>query len=105
MEMIQSSADRAVSSGGRLRPRGSYMTPHEVHLAQPTARPSDHRRALSEARRRVIAADQWTANQMMGRRWPIGCVALEITYSFCNGRNAPSATPTSLPYSLRASAP
>jgi tetraether lipid synthase len=83
MKMVQSSADRAVSSGGRLRPRGSYMTPHEVHLAQPTARPPDHRRALSEARRRLVATDQWTANQMMGRRWPIGCVALEITQR-CN---------------------
>jgi 7,8-dihydro-6-hydroxymethylpterin dimethyltransferase len=59
------------------------MTPHEVHLAQPTARPSDYHHALSEARHRIIATDQWTANQLMGRRWPIGCVALEITQR-CN---------------------
>jgi 7,8-dihydro-6-hydroxymethylpterin dimethyltransferase len=83
IEMIGSSADRVAPSGGRLQPRGSYMTLHEVHLARPTARPSDYRRALSEARRRIVAVDQWTANQMMGRRWPIGCVALEITQR-CN---------------------
>jgi 7,8-dihydro-6-hydroxymethylpterin dimethyltransferase len=59
------------------------MTPHEVQLAQPTARPSDYHHALSEARHRIIATDQWTANQLMGRRWPIGCVALEITQR-CN---------------------
>jgi len=59
------------------------MTPHEVQLAQPTARPSDYHHALSEARHRIIATDLWTANQLMGRRWPIGCVALEITQR-CN---------------------
>ncbi len=31
----------------------------------------------------MIASGQWTANQLMGRRWPIGCVALEITQR-CN---------------------
>ncbi len=62
---------------------GRYMTPREVYLAQPAPRPSDHHNALSDARRRVVAAGQWTANQLMGRRWPIGCVALEITQR-CN---------------------
>jgi 7,8-dihydro-6-hydroxymethylpterin dimethyltransferase len=81
MEIIRTSAASVVSNGGLSS--GAYMTPHEIHLAQPTARPPDYRHALSEARRRVIAADQWTANQMMGRRWPIGCVALEITQR-CN---------------------
>src|SRR5216684_7802282 len=62
---------------------GRYMTPREVYLAQPAPRPSDHHNALSDARRRVVAAGQWTASQLMGRRWPIGCVALEITQR-CN---------------------
>jgi len=31
----------------------------------------------------MLATGQWTAGQFMGRRWPIGCVALEITQR-CN---------------------
>ena len=81
MKIIRTSAASLVSSGSLSS--GAYMTPHEIHLAQPTARPSDHHHALSEARRRVIATDQWTGSQLMGRRWPIGCVALEITQR-CN---------------------
>ena len=81
MKIIRTSAASVVSSGG-LSP-GAYMTPHEVHLAQPTARPPDYHHALSSAQHRVIAAGQWTASQLMGRRWPIGCVALEITQR-CN---------------------
>jgi 7,8-dihydro-6-hydroxymethylpterin dimethyltransferase len=80
MEIIRTSAASVVSSGPSS---GAYLTPHEVHLAQPTARPPDYHHALSAARRRVIAAGQWTADQLMGRRWPIGCVALEITQR-CN---------------------
>src|SRR5262249_45724171 len=59
------------------------MTPHEVHLARPARQPASYRDAPGGARRRVAAAGQWTANQLMGRRWPIGCVALEITQR-CN---------------------
>jgi molybdenum cofactor biosynthesis enzyme MoaA len=59
------------------------MTPHEVHIAQPAPQPASYRDALGGARRRVTAAGQWTANQLIGRRWPIGCVALEITQR-CN---------------------
>ena len=70
-----------VSSGGLSC--GAHMTPHEVHLAQPTARPPDYHHALSAARHRVTFANQWTESQLMGRRWPIGCVALEITQR-CN---------------------
>jgi molybdenum cofactor biosynthesis enzyme MoaA len=36
-------------------------------------------RALSQ----MIATGQWSTSQFMGRRWPIGCVALEITQR-CN---------------------
>ncbi|MEP7063030.1 MAG: radical SAM protein [Betaproteobacteria bacterium] len=59
------------------------MTPQEVRAAQPAPQPPDHRAALAAARERMMAAGQWTASQFMGRRWPIGCVALEITQR-CN---------------------
>jgi molybdenum cofactor biosynthesis enzyme MoaA len=83
MEMIRPSASSVAPSGGRLERFGSYMTPHEVHLAQPAPPPFHYRSALVDARRRVTAAGQWTSDQLMGRRWPIGCVALEITQR-CN---------------------
>ena len=38
---------------------------------------------LDRARESMIATGQWDASQQMGRRWPIGCVALEITQR-CN---------------------
>jgi len=49
----------------------------------PVAEPGSHGAALAAARRRMVAAGQWNAGQFMGRRWPIGCVALEITQR-CN---------------------
>ena len=39
--------------------------------------------ALQGARRRMEASGQWRPGQAMGRRWPIACVALEITQR-CN---------------------
>jgi hypothetical protein len=36
------------------------MTPHEVRIVEPAPRPHAFHDALSEARRRVIAAGQWT---------------------------------------------
>ena len=38
---------------------------------------------LDRARQAMIATGQWDASQSMGRSWPIGCVALEITQR-CN---------------------
>lgn len=38
---------------------------------------------LGRARAAMIATGQWDEAQSMGRRWPIGCVALEITQR-CN---------------------
>ena len=78
MEVIRPSASGVAASGGRL-----YMTPHEVHLAQPAPPSFHYRSALVDARRRVTAAGQWSSDQLMGSRWPIGCVALEITQR-CN---------------------
>jgi len=59
------------------------MTPPKIQAAQTATRPADHRAALVEARRRMVTTGQWTASQFMGRRRPIGCVALEITQR-CN---------------------
>jgi hypothetical protein len=39
--------------------------------------------ALERARRAMYATGQWNPGQQMGRRWPIGCVALEVTQR-CN---------------------
>jgi uncharacterized radical SAM superfamily Fe-S cluster-containing enzyme len=39
--------------------------------------------ALAGARHKMMTTGQWNAAQLMGRRWPIGCVALEITQR-CN---------------------
>lgn len=60
----------------------AYLSAAEA-AALPALPPIDRRSALLGARRRMIATAQWTASQFMGRRWPIGCVALEITQR-CN---------------------
>jgi tetraether lipid synthase len=83
MGIIPPSVDHVASGVGSVRPLGSYMTQGEVDLAQLAPAPRDCHNALIEARRRVMATGQWTADQLMGRRWPIGCVALEITQR-CN---------------------
>lgn len=57
------------------------MTRDEIRLAQPAAAPA--RDALAFARSVMRTTGQWDASQFMGRRWPIGCVALEITQR-CN---------------------
>ena len=44
---------------------------------------SDLTTPLDRARQAMIATGQWDAGQAMGRSWPIGCVALEITQR-CN---------------------
>ena len=62
---------------------GRCLTPREIDDALPASRPTDRRIALAAARQRMVATGQWSAGQLMGRRWPIGCVALEITQR-CN---------------------
>src|SRR5258708_6280583 len=63
-----------------------HMTPAEPLTRQPAA-PNDPKAAartrLERARAAMIATGQWDASQLMGRRFPIGCVALEITQR-CN---------------------
>ncbi len=61
----------------------SYMAAEQIRAAQPAQQPTDYGSALLHARDRMVATNQWTASQFMGRRWAIGCVALEITQR-CN---------------------
>ncbi len=66
-----------------VKSQPAYLAPEAIEAAQPASPPTSNRAALMEARQRMIAIGQWSAMQYMGRRWPIGCVALEITQR-CN---------------------
>ena len=59
------------------------MTPDEIAAWQPEAPPAPGVSPLQRAEARLQATGQWTPNQTMGRRFAIGCVALEITQR-CN---------------------
>jgi pyruvate-formate lyase-activating enzyme len=58
------------------------MTRDEIAAWQPD-RPDAAESALARARRRMEAAGQWRKGQPMGRRFPVACVALEVTQR-CN---------------------
>jgi 7,8-dihydro-6-hydroxymethylpterin dimethyltransferase len=60
-----------------------FMTPTAIKASQPEQPSAPHGAALAKARDRMIKTGQWNPAQLMGRRWPIGCVALEITQR-CN---------------------
>lgn len=60
-----------------------YMTPDQIRAWQPYALAADGLTPTQRARKRVEKAGQWAPWQMMGRRFAIGCVALEITQR-CN---------------------
>ncbi len=60
-----------------------YLTPQQVHAWRPDQfppAPGDHKARLAQ---RVADAGQWQPDQVAGRRWAMGCVALEITQR-CN---------------------
>src|SRR5712691_4038171 len=59
-----------------------YMTEQEIETFEPDAmiRPD---LAIERARYVIDQAGYWSANQQMGRRWAVACVALEITQR-CN---------------------
>ena len=60
------------------------MTPAEIDALGPEpSPPADGLSPLERARARMVATGQWSASQTMGRRWAIGCVALEVTQR-CN---------------------
>jgi hypothetical protein len=60
-----------------------FLSPEEVRAwqAEPWADRSGD--ALARARRQMVDTEQWDGGQCMRRRWPIGCVALEVTQR-CN---------------------
>ena len=59
------------------------MSALEIAAWKPDVLPARDARPLDLARDAMRRSDCWTGNQQMGRRWPIGCVALEITQR-CN---------------------
>lgn len=59
------------------------MSPDEIAAARPYVPPEDGSTPMQRARERMARTGQWTPSQAMGRRWAIGCVALEITQR-CN---------------------
>ncbi|WP_207415753.1 radical SAM protein [Roseomonas haemaphysalidis] len=59
------------------------MTPAQIAAAQPEAPLAPGEAPMQRARARMQNTGQWHPRQSMGRRWSIGCVALEITQR-CN---------------------
>ena len=74
--------DSTTPANPSARRQSPYLSPEELWFSRPY-RPSKHSSPLELARQRMIATGQWNSAQAMGRRWPIGCVALEITQR-CN---------------------
>ena len=73
--------ERTCSAFGMRRVVPGLMPPAEIAAAAPESMPQVA--PLAHARARMEATGQWHALQSMGRRWGIGCVALEITQR-CN---------------------
>lgn len=59
-----------------------YVTPEEIDTFGPDSVPTDTT-PIERARRAMMGANCWEKGQQMGSRWPIGCVALEVTQR-CN---------------------
>ncbi len=65
------------------RPAPTVLTPADI-AAYPIDRPETAGGdPMALTRCRLAATDQWHDAQVAGRRWPVGCVALEITQR-CN---------------------
>ena len=62
-----------------------FMTPAEIKAFRPHpwVEEQDMPQAVARARTRMEVAGVWAPNQILGRRYSIGCVALEITQR-CN---------------------
>lgn len=61
----------------------TFMTQAEIAATRSQSPSSDDATPVQQARKRMQRAGQWDATQMLGRRWSIGCVALEVTQR-CN---------------------
>ena len=64
-------------------PLSPYLTTQELSSYWPYRPSEDDISPLERARQRMASTGQWHESQAMGRRWAIGCVALEITQR-CN---------------------
>lgn len=67
------------SLGGCGCGSGVCFSPAEIGAARPYPPPAAGADPMALARARMEATGQWHPRQSMGRRWAIGCVALEIT--------------------------
>jgi len=56
-----------------------FLSPEEVRAWHPERWARRSGDALAQARGQMVDTGQWNGGQCMGRRWPIGYVALEVT--------------------------
>jgi organic radical activating enzyme len=61
----------------------NYLSAEEIHGWQPFDKPPDPNQRSEPFIQRLKDVGLWTPNQIAGRRWPMGCVSLEITQR-CN---------------------
>ena len=61
----------------------TYMTPAEIKAFQPYKLLDDGLNPVSRAYKRMVDHGVWESHQILGSRWGIGCVALEVTQR-CN---------------------
>lgn len=73
----------AENIGAQSRAHAPPMTPEEIAAYLPDAVNGDNVNALERARRKFEVLGLRTPGQQMGQRWPVGCVALEVTQR-CN---------------------
>ncbi len=55
----------------------------QIQSLEPEKPPKNPSEALNQAKQTMLDTGCWSKHQQMGRRWPIGCVALEVTQR-CN---------------------
>lgn len=60
-----------------------YLTPEEIQGWKPHAPARTASESLDQVRASLEKSGQWNPGQVLGRRWAVGCVALEITQR-CN---------------------
>jgi len=83
MEQAKVSFEERLDEALTHRELPRHMTTDEIRIAGPAALGGVPASALVRSRHRLATVGQWNERQLMGRRWPIGCAALEITQR-CN---------------------
>ena len=61
----------------------NYLSPNEIIAWQPFSETPEPHHRYEPFIQRLQDVDLWTPSQIAGRRWPMGCVSLEITQR-CN---------------------